>query len=215
MASQPPEDQQDVDFVATGPAYFSTFGVPLLSGREFTEADNATAPKVSVISQSMAKQFFPGRNPIGMKYCFGGGKKVKPDITVIGVVRDINQDHVKTGATFPFVYVPYSQLPSLSGMTFYVSTERDPLLLASTLQTVVRDADANLPVYNVKTMDRVVEEDLFGARMVAVLSGASPVSQRCWQPSGSTECFRFWSSSALARSAFAWPSAPSQATSAC
>jgi len=169
---QPPEDRQDVDFVATGPAYFSTFGVPLLSGREFTDADNATAPKVSVISQSMAKQFFPGRNPIGMKYCFGGGKKVKPDITVIGVVRDINQDHVKTGATFPFVYVPYSQLPSLSGMTFYASTERDPLQLASTLQSVVRDADANLPVYNVKTMDRVVEEDLFGARMVAVLSGS-------------------------------------------
>jgi len=57
-------------------------------------------------------------------------------------------------------------------MTFYASTERDPLQLASTLQSVVRDADANLPVYNVKTMDRVVEEDLFGARMVAVLSGS-------------------------------------------
>ena len=53
-------------------------------------------------------------------------------------------------------------------MTFYVNTERDPLQLASTMQSVVRDADANLPVYNLKTMDRVVEEDLFGARMVAV-----------------------------------------------
>jgi predicted permease len=166
-----PEDLQNVDFVATGPAYFSTFGVPLLSGREFTEADRAAAPKVSVISESMAKRWFPGRNPIGMKYCFGAGDKVKPDITVIGVVRDLNQDHVKVGETFPFVYVPYSQLPSLDAMTFYVNTDRDPVLLASTLQGIVRDSDANLPVYNVKTMDRVIEEDLFSARMVAVLSG--------------------------------------------
>jgi predicted permease len=167
-----PEDLQDVNFIATGPAYFSTFHVPLHSGREFTEADNATAPKVSVVSESMAKRFFPGRDPIGMKFCFGGGKKVTPDITVIGVVRDINQDHVKSVTTFPYVYVPYAQMPTLSGMSFYVSTERDPLLLASSMQTVVRDADPNLPVYNLKTMDRVVEEDLFSARMVAVLSGA-------------------------------------------
>jgi putative ABC transport system permease protein len=167
-----PEDLQDVNFIATGPAYFSTFHVPLQSGREFTEADNSTSPKVSVVSESMAKRFFPGRNPIGMKFCFGGGNKVKPDITVIGVVRDINQDHVKVVTTFPYVYVPYSQMPSLSGMSFYVSTERDPLLLASSLQSVVRDSDANLPVYNVKTMDRIVEEDLFSAQMVAVLSGA-------------------------------------------
>ena len=57
-------------------------------------------------------------------------------------------------------------------MTFYVSTERDPLLLASTLQNEVRLADPNLPVYDVKTMERVVEEDLFSARIVAVLSGS-------------------------------------------
>jgi predicted permease len=167
-----PEDLQDVNIVAAGPAYFSTFRVPLLSGRDFTEADNAAGPKVSVVSESMAKRFFPGRNPIGMKYCFGGGSKVKPDITIVGVVRDVNQDHVKVVTTFPYVYIPYSQKDQLSGMTFYVNTERDPLLLASTLQNEVRQADANLPVYDLKTMDRVVEEDLFSARLVAVLSGS-------------------------------------------
>ena len=74
--------------------------------------------------------------------------------------------------TFPYVYIPYAQKDKLSGMTFYVSTERDPLLLASALQNEVRQADANLPVYDLKTMDRVVEEDLFSARLVAVLSGS-------------------------------------------
>lgn len=166
-----PDDLQTVNYVAAGPSYFSTFGVPLISGRDLTEADNATAPKVAVISETVAKRFFPGRNPIGMKFCFGSGK-VKPDITVVGIVRDMNQDHVKSVTTNPYIYVPYSQRDSLYAMSFYVNTERDPLQLASAMQSVVRDTDANLPVYNLKTMDRIVEEDLFSARMVAVLSGA-------------------------------------------
>jgi predicted permease len=167
-----PEDLQTVNYVAAGPTYFSTFRVPLVSGRDLTEADNATAPKVAVISETVAKRFFPGRNPVGMKFCFGSGDKVKPDITIVGIVRDMNQDHVKSITPNPYVYVPYSQRDALYGMSFYVNTERDPLLLASSVQSVVRDSDPNLPVYNLKTMDRIVEEDLFSARMVAVLSGA-------------------------------------------
>jgi putative ABC transport system permease protein len=167
-----PEDLQTVNYVAAGPAYFSTFRVPLVSGRDLTEADNASAPKVAVISETVAKRFFPGRNPVGMKFCFGSGDKVKPDITIVGIVRDMNQDHVKSITPNPYVYVPYSQRDALYGMSFYVNTERDPLLLASSVQSVVRDSDPNLPVYNLKTMDRIVEEDLFSARMVAVLSGA-------------------------------------------
>ncbi|HEX4380322.1 MAG TPA: ADOP family duplicated permease, partial [Candidatus Acidoferrum sp.] len=167
-----PEDLQNVNFVAAGPSYFSTFRVPLVSGRDLTEADNAAAPKVAVVSETVAKRFFPGRNAIGMKFCFGSGKSLKPDRTIVGIVRDMSQDHVKSSTSNPYVYVPYSQMETLSGMSFYVNTERDPLLLASSMQSVVRDADPNLPVYNLKTMDRIVEDDLFSARMVAVLSGA-------------------------------------------
>ena len=166
-----PEDLQTVNIVSTGPNYFSTFRVPLVSGREFTEADKAGAPKVAVISEAVAKRFFPGRDPVGMKFCFGNGK-VKPDITVVGIVRDINQDHVNSITPNPYVYIPYSQRDALFAMSLYVATERDPLQLASAIQSVVRDADPNLPVYDLKTMDRVIEQDLFSARMVAVLSGA-------------------------------------------
>jgi len=168
---QPPEDQQHVNYVAVSPGYLSTLGVPLLSGREFAEGDAATSPKVAVASESMAKQFFPGRNPIGMHFAFGGSK-VKPNIEIVGVVKDVKQDHVKSTTTDPYVYVPYAQRDELFSMTFYVSTERDPLLLASTLQNQVRQVDPNLPVYDVKTMERVVEDDLFSARLVAVLSGS-------------------------------------------
>jgi predicted permease len=164
------EELQDVDYDAVSPAYFSTLGIPLLSGREFREGDGATSPKVAIASEAMVKRFFPGRNPLGAHFAFGGGK-VKPDIEIVAVVKDVKQDHVSS-AIQPYVYIPYAQRPKLTGMTFYVRSTQDPLLLGSTLQGAVRELDANLPVYDVKTMERVVEEDLFSARMVAVLSAS-------------------------------------------
>jgi putative ABC transport system permease protein len=168
--AQLPEDLQDVNYIDVSPNYFSALGVPLISGREFNEGDGATSPKVAVASESMVKRFFPGRNPVGMHFAFGGGAKVKPDIEIVGVVKDVKQDHVHSITLNPYVYVPYAQRPRLSKMTFYVSSVRDPLQLAPELQLLVRDVDPNLPVYDVKTMQRVLEEDLFPARIVAVLS---------------------------------------------
>jgi len=107
---------------------------------------------------------------IGMHFAFGGGDKVKPDIEIVGVVKDIKQDHVRTVTPNPYVYIPYSQKPVLSNMTFYVSSSRDPQQLAPELQSKVRELDANLPVYEMKTLERIVDEDLFSVRMVAVLS---------------------------------------------
>ena len=164
------EELQDVDRVAISPNYFSTLGVPLLSGRELTEADGATAPKVALASESMVKRFFPGRNPLGLHFAFGGGDKVVPDIEIVGVVKDVKQEHVST-AIQPYVYIPYAQRPKLTGMTFYVRSTQDPLLLGFEFaRASPRQLDANLPVYDLKTMERVVEEDLFSARIVAVLS---------------------------------------------
>jgi len=165
------EELQHVNYDAVSPAYFSTLGIPLLSGREFTEGDGVTSPKVAVASEAMVKRFFPGRNPLGAHFAFGGGNKVKPDIEIVGVVKDVKQDHVSS-AIQPYVYIPYAQRPKLTGMTFYVRSTQDPLLLGSALQGEVRQMDANLPVYDLKTMERVVEEDLFSARMVAVLSAS-------------------------------------------
>jgi putative ABC transport system permease protein len=163
------DELQDVDRVAVSPNYFSTLGIPLLSGRELTEADGATAPKVALASESMVKRFFPGRNPLGLHFAWGGGSNVKPDIEIVGVVKDVKQERVSS-AIQPYVYIPYAQTPKLTGMTFYVRSTQDPLLLGPALQGEVRQMDANLPVYDLKTMERVVEEDLFSARMVAVLS---------------------------------------------
>jgi putative ABC transport system permease protein len=166
---QLPDELQDVNYVGISPNYFAALGIPLLSGRELTEADGATAPKVALASEAMVKRFFPGRNPLGMHFAFGGGNKTVPNIEIVGVVKDVKQDRVSTPIQ-PYVYIPYAQRPKLTRMTFYVRSERDPLQLASTVQSVVKQMDANLPVFDVKTMVKVLEDDLFSARMVAFLS---------------------------------------------
>jgi predicted permease len=167
------DELQDVDYDAVSSGYFSTLGIPLLSGREFTQSDGAPMLKVAIASEAMVKRFFPGRNPLGAHFAFGGGNK-KPDIEIVGVVKDVKQEHVSS-AIQPYVYIPYAQRPKLSGMTFYVRSTQDPLLLGTALQGEVREMDANLLVYDLKTMRRLVEEDLFSARMVAVLSASFAV----------------------------------------
>jgi predicted permease len=164
-----PDDEQHVDFDAISPNYFSTLGVPLLSGREFRENDNANSSKVCIISESMVKAFFPNRNPLGVHLAIGGGNGVTPNIEIVGVVKDMRQDHVRS-APHTFIYFPYSQAKSLMGMTYYVRTQQEPLLQAATLRGVVREMDANLPVFDLKTLQRVVDEDLFAERIIAGLS---------------------------------------------
>jgi predicted permease len=162
-------EDSHTNFDPVSPGYFSTLGVPLLSGREFNEGDGPGRAKVAVISEAMTKKYFAGRNPLGLHFAFGAGNDVKPNIEIIGVVKDVKQDHVRS-ADLPYIYLPYAQQPTIREMTFYTYTQQDPLLAVSALRSAVQGLDANLPIFGVKTMERVVDEDLFGERMVAVLS---------------------------------------------
>ena len=164
-------DERHVNYDAVSPNYFSTMKVPLLSGREFNEADTATSPKVAIINEAMMKAFFPNRNPIGVHLAMGSGNDVKPDIEIVGVVKDAKEAHVRDNAR-PYFYRPYAQFEKLFGMTFYVRTTQDPLLIANDLRQTVRQQDANLPVYELKTVSRVVDEDLFAERVIAGLSSS-------------------------------------------
>jgi len=160
------DDHVNLDAVSAN--YFSTMQIPLLSGRELRESDAATSPKVAIINETMAKKYFANRNPLGLHFALGGGK-VTPDIEVVGVVKDIQEDHVRAPHR-PYFYLPYSQAGGLFAMTFYVRTQQDPLRVANDLRAAVKEQDANLPIYDLKTVSRVVDEDLFAERMVAGLS---------------------------------------------
>jgi putative ABC transport system permease protein len=164
-------DDRHVNFDAVSPNYFSTMKIPLLSGREFTAADTAKSPKVAIINEAMVKEFFPKRNPIGVHFAMGSGDEAKPDIEIVGVVKDTKESHVRD-ADRPYFYQPYAQFGKLFGMSFYVRSQQDPLVIANTLRETVRGADPNLPVYELKTVQRVVDEDLFAERVIAGLSAA-------------------------------------------
>jgi ABC-type antimicrobial peptide transport system permease subunit len=87
------------------------------------------------------------------------------------VVKNAKEGHVRD-ADRPYFYQPYSQFGKLFGMSFYVRTKQEPLLIANAMRETVRGADANLPVYDLKTVERVVDEDLFAERVIAGLSAA-------------------------------------------
>jgi len=164
-----PDKQNDIRFNYVSPGYFATLGIPLMAGRDFRDGDLANSQKVAVISETMAKQFMPNRNPVGMHFAFGAGTDVKPDIAIVGVVKDVKQDTVRSevGA---YAYLPYAQQKVLNGVTFYVRTQRDPLTLATSLRGQVHELDANLPIYDLKSFTRIVDENLFTERMIAGLS---------------------------------------------
>jgi predicted permease len=163
-------DDRHVTYDAVSPNYFSTMRVPLLSGRELNAGDTARSTKVAIINEAMVKAFFGNRNPIGVHFAMGSGD-VKPDIEIVGVVKDAKEQHVRD-ADQPYFYRPYAQFPKLVGMSFYVRSQQDPLLIANALRGMVRGTDANLPVYELKTVQRVVDEDLFAERIIAGLSAA-------------------------------------------
>ncbi|HEV2688700.1 MAG TPA: ABC transporter permease [Bryobacteraceae bacterium] len=163
--------REDEDMVAwvnhVGPGYFATMGIPLLVGREFTNADGATAPKVAVVNEKFATYFFKNENPIGRRVKIRANSDV---MEIVGVVKDSKASDLREKQA-RFFYAPYTQTP-VGSMTFYARTSQDPSAVTPMLRDVVRRQDANLPIFGVKTMDRQIDESLFMDRLVAMLSAA-------------------------------------------
>jgi putative ABC transport system permease protein len=152
-----------------GPDYFATMGIPLFSGREFTSADTASSPKVAIINETMARRFFANRNPIGSHFAFGAGDRVRPDIEIVGVVKDSKHGAVRE-ETRPFAYLPYAQETGLGRITFYARTDQDVSAIAPSLRREVERRDNNLPIYDLKTLRRQADESLFADRFLTFLS---------------------------------------------
>src|SRR5258708_36742404 len=108
-------DGRHVNYGAVSANYFSTMRVPLLSGREFNAVDTATSTKAAIINETMAKEFFAKRNPIGAHLAMGSGNDIKFDIEIVGVVKDAKESHVKD-TDRPDFYRPDSQFGKLYGM---------------------------------------------------------------------------------------------------
>jgi putative ABC transport system permease protein len=154
---------------AVGPGFFATMGQPLVVGREFTSRDTMGAPKVAIVNDTMAKTYWPNESPIGRH--IGWGRSDATDIEIVGVVKDTKASTLRDEPT-RYVYTPYMQEQELGSMTFYVRGRGDAAALGGAVREVAQRVDPNLPIYDMKTMSRVMSESLFIERMVAALSVA-------------------------------------------
>jgi predicted permease len=153
-----------------GAAYFRTIGVTMLAGREFTTADAAGAPKVAIVNEQFAKKFNLGRDVVGKRIGLGGNTG-DMDIEIVGLVQNIKYNDVKQEIP-PVYYLPYRQNNNLVNMFFYIRTAREAEKMLSTIQPIVSRVDPNLPVEDLRTMTKQIQENVAADRVVSILSGA-------------------------------------------
>ncbi len=146
--------------------YFETIGIPFLRGRSFTSADKAESPWVTVINESMAREYWPSENPIGQRLQNGPGEKWR---TVIGVVGDVLHDGLDGAAKAEF-YVPVEQSPNTeSDPTIVVRTALDSGASAAELRGVVSAIDPAIPVDRIETMQQLVSGSVAQPRFRTII----------------------------------------------
>ncbi|MGB7583787.1 MAG: ABC transporter permease [Terriglobales bacterium] len=148
-------------FRAVGPGYFSGLQISLENGREFDEHDTAAAPRVAVVSESLAKLYWPKQDAIG--------KRIKPEVTggewysVVGVAADVRHwaadvTDVEPTAYYPYTQVPEAFLPQMEGTMSIAVRSANSAGLLDSIRAAVAEADATVPVYGVKSLEEMVAD---------------------------------------------------------
>jgi predicted permease len=157
-------------FVSTWPGYFSTLRIPLLDGRDFTDADNLQASSVAIVSRHTADTLWPGRTAIGQPIRVG---KEGPDngwSQVVGVVGDANWDTAGTEQEFA-VYFPYQQNAG-PGFFYLLRTSTDPAAIESALPQALKEAAPEVAIVRVRTLPQLMTESFWQRRFWSVLFAA-------------------------------------------
>ncbi|PYS70661.1 MAG: hypothetical protein DMF69_12805 [Acidobacteria bacterium] len=171
-----PEPKSDenvsMDYQVVSHDYFSTLEVPIRSGRAFTEQDHQNAPRVIVINETMARQYWPNEDPVGKRMAIGESSKETSWRTIIGVVGDIRHASL-TEPPVPTAFIDYRQdLESWPRMAFVVKTRTDAASFASAVRTSLVTLDPQQPVYAVETMDQLLSASVASRRFVMSLIGS-------------------------------------------
>jgi putative ABC transport system permease protein len=165
-----PEELPVASYTIVSPDYFKTANVPL-RGRAFTDADDATSPPVVIISQAMAREFWPGEDPVGHLMSLPDPRW--QNMTIVGVAGDVKK-FALSDSPGPEMYVPYKQkpYPSMLTMPFVLRTNRDSSGLSNELQQAIKSVDPELPVANVQPMAELVSRSMSAQRLSASVLGA-------------------------------------------
>ena len=154
------------------PGYFKSMNVPILQGRDFRPSDQGKgAPKVCMINEKFAKKYFPEGRAVGHRIGMGNDPGTKTDIEVVGVFGDMKYEGMRDEVPIEMVR-PYEQMGFTLGVWVYIRTTRDPEQMFSAARRTVQQVDATLPVVDMKTLEKQVDNSLVTDRLVAMLSSA-------------------------------------------
>ncbi len=167
-----PGQEPSADIHMASPGYFETMGIPLVAGRYFTQRDTPDSPRVMVISQMMARQLWPGENPIGQKVTM---KDWGPPLTgtIVGVVGDVKLDGPEA-STRMALYWPYTQFVSLFNCVV-VQTDTPARAIVPAIQAAVWFVDHDQTIASIQTMDKILSDQLetrrFDLGLLGVFAG--------------------------------------------
>ena len=170
----PMAEQPEVDVRITSPGYMRAMRIPLVSGRDFDDSDVADRPAAVLISQSMARQFWPHEDPVGKQltlYFFPNSVR-----TVVGVVGDVKDDGLNQTRSASMLYMPAAQVTDprgypwhAFGLTLAARTQTEPASLVSAIGNAVHQVDPGVALLNVKTMEDTLDDSLLQQRFTMFL----------------------------------------------
>jgi putative ABC transport system permease protein len=181
MEGRPSEDARataNAYFRVISPDYFRTMGARILQGRNFSERDARDAPRVTIINQTMAREFWPAGDAVGHRIylgrqygrpdVFAGMEADERPLTIVGIVSDVRQTRVIDAPVRQEFYVALAQQTNPPRiMTLLARSTKDPAKLTESVRAAIRSVDAEQPIYDVNPMDQVVA-DSFGPKRLTL-----------------------------------------------
>ena len=161
-----PGENLALEYSQVGPGYHELMGIPLVAGRSFTERDNANAPGVVTVNETLARTYFPNQNPLGKRLSLGLNK---PWLEIIGVTRD-HRLHSLTETPAPHLDLPALQQPYGSFVRLLVRTKLDPLTVWPTVRKAALTLNPQVTVSPPTTLDEEIKGSIAAARMASTLT---------------------------------------------
>jgi predicted permease len=170
---RPGETAWNAAAVVTRPGYFETLGIPIMRGRAFTEQDDMHAMTVGIISEAMAARFFPGEDPIGRRVRISGVTTAEGWMTIVGIARDIRDEGLDTQPR-PTYYIVQSQVPNMGdgsylSMSVFARVDGSVENAAAAIRSIVRDLDPSLPVFDIQSLDVIIQKSVARPRFTTLL----------------------------------------------
>jgi predicted permease len=153
-----------------GPNYFHTMGIPIIRGRDFSKYDSLSASGVVMVSESFARRYWPGRDPVGKRIRYGGADSSNPWLQVIGVVGNVKYNSLRQDPEAePVIYGALLQSEVIINMSLVVRTRNSPEAMLGPLREEMQRIDPAIPVYNVATLNERMRQDSAETRSYGLL----------------------------------------------